>query len=91
MTKKARRLWVYATLSKKSKSFGVSEPSVQTANFDGKNRIIVELPGIKDTKEAINLIGKTAQLTFYEETMLPAKRKRRNPIYNLDPNRLNGS
>ena len=46
--------------------FGVGEPSVQTASFEGKQRIIVELPGIKDPKDAIELIGKTAQLLFAE-------------------------
>jgi preprotein translocase subunit SecD len=46
--------------------FGISEPNVQTSSFEGKDRIIVELPGVKDTKEAINLIGQTAQLIFAE-------------------------
>ncbi|MEK7550693.1 MAG: protein translocase subunit SecD [Patescibacteria group bacterium] len=46
--------------------FGISEPSVQTSEFEGKNRIIVELPGIKNTKQAVDLIGKTAQLQFME-------------------------
>lgn len=46
--------------------FGVSEPSVVTSSFEGKERIIVELPGISDTKEAVDLIGKTAQLLFAE-------------------------
>ncbi len=46
--------------------FGVSEPSVQTSEFDGKDRIIVELPGVKDTKQAVDLIGRTAQLVFFE-------------------------
>ena len=46
--------------------FGVSEPVVQTSSFGGKNRIIVELPGVKDTKEAVDIIGKTAQLIFAE-------------------------
>jgi len=46
--------------------FGIGEPSVQTASFEGKQRIIVELPGIKDPKDAIELIGKTAQLSFAE-------------------------
>lgn len=46
--------------------FGVSESNVQTSNFEGKDRIIVELPGINDTKEAVNLIGQTAQLIFAE-------------------------
>lgn len=51
--------------------FGVSEPTVQTSTFDGKNRIIVELPGVKDTKEAVDLIGKTAQLIFSEVIEIP--------------------
>jgi len=46
--------------------FGLSESSVQTSNFEGKDRIIVELPGISDTQTAIDLIGKTAQLIFAE-------------------------
>jgi preprotein translocase subunit SecD len=46
--------------------FGVSEPNVQTSNFGGKDRIIVELPGIKDTKVAIDIIGQTAKLEFRE-------------------------
>ncbi len=45
---------------------GVSEPNVQTASFGGKERIIVELPGVKDTKAAAGLIGRTAQLDFRE-------------------------
>src|SRR3989344_1236186 len=44
--------------------YGVSEPNVQASTFEGKDRIIVELPGVKDTSEAVELIGKTAQLTF---------------------------
>jgi preprotein translocase subunit SecD len=46
--------------------FGVSEPVVQSSSFEGKERIIVELPGINDTKKAADLIGKTAQLVFAE-------------------------
>lgn len=46
--------------------FGVSEPSVRTSSYKDKDRIIVELPGIKETNEAIGLIGQTAQLVFAE-------------------------
>lgn len=46
--------------------FGISESTVQTSNFEGKDRIVVELPGISDTQTAVNLIGKTAQLSFAE-------------------------
>lgn len=55
------------TLERKVNSFGVSEPRVQT-NSDG--RIIVELPGIQDPNEAIEMIGKTPLLEFKEEAPL---------------------
>lgn len=45
-------------------SFGVSEARIQT-NQDG--RIIVELPGVQDTNEAIEKIGQTPLLEFKEE------------------------
>ena len=53
-------------IEKRVNLFGVSEPIVQTSNFEGKERIIVELPGVKDPQEAIKLIGQTAQLVFAE-------------------------
>lgn len=46
--------------------FGVSEPNVQTSSFEGSDRVIVELPGIYETSDAVGLIGKTAQLEFAE-------------------------
>lgn len=46
--------------------FGISEPNVQSSSFEDKDRIIVELPGVKDTEEAVSIIGKTAQLVFAE-------------------------
>jgi len=51
--------------------FGISEPNVQTSVFEGKSRIIVELPGISDTRQAASLIGKTAQLLFEEVKEVP--------------------
>ncbi len=54
------------TIERRVNLFGISEPNVQTSSFEGKERVIVELPGVRDTKEAINLIGATAQLVFGE-------------------------
>ncbi len=51
-------------IEKRVNLYGVSDPLVQTSSFEGKDRIKVELPGIQNTKDAIELIGKTAQLTF---------------------------
>ncbi len=44
--------------------FGVSEPVVQ---IQGSDRLIVELPGVKDVTEAINMIGQTPYLEFNEQ------------------------
>jgi preprotein translocase subunit SecD len=52
--------------------FGVSEPTVQTSQFQSKDRIIVDLPGVSDTQQAVSLIGKTAQLQFAEVKEIPA-------------------
>ena len=41
--------------------FGVREPLIQR---QGKNAIVVQLPGITDRERAIELIGRTAQLEF---------------------------
>jgi preprotein translocase subunit SecD len=48
--------------------FGVSEPVVETAHQSNSYRIIVQLPGITQTDEAIALIGQTASLDFREFT-----------------------
>lgn len=47
---------------------GVSEPVIQASKINNTSTIIVQLPGISDVGEAINLIGKTAQLKFQEES-----------------------
>lgn len=70
--------------------FGVSEPSVQTSKFEGKDRIIVDLPGVTDTKQAVALIGKTAQLQFMEVKELPAV-KGATPSAQLAPTNLSGA
>ena len=44
--------------------FGVSEPVIQTSIRGSDYRLIVELPGIKDTNQAVGLIGQTAKLDF---------------------------
>ncbi len=51
--------------------FGVSEPTVQTARSGGEYRIIVEMPGVTNSAEAIATIGQTARLEFREFTQIP--------------------
>lgn len=51
--------------------FGVSEPVVQTSKANKDYRIIVEIPGITDVNQAVQLVGQTAKLTFWEEAPAP--------------------
>ncbi len=52
---------------------GVGEPVVQTTKVGKDYRVIVELPGIKDTNKAIKMIGETPTLEFKEESKEPAR------------------
>ena len=49
------------TIRNRIDQFGVSEPDIRR---QGENRILIQLPGIKDTQRAKDLIGKTALLEF---------------------------
>lgn len=50
-------------IQKRANPSGTSEISVQR---QGSDRVIVELPGVKDVNDAIDRIGRTANLTFLE-------------------------
>lgn len=60
-------LGVQEIINRRIDLYGVVEPLIQTAKADDAYRIIVELPGVTDTQQAIELIGLTAQLDFREE------------------------
>jgi SecD/SecF fusion protein len=49
-------------LRRRVDALGVAEPTLQRS---GDRRIIVELPGVADPNEALNAIGRTAQLAFH--------------------------
>lgn len=49
------------TIRNRIDKFGVAEPIIQK---QGENEIAIQLPGLKDTERAIQLIGKTAVLEF---------------------------
>lgn len=53
-------------IERRVNSTGVSEPLIQPGHLGRTETMIVELPGIKDVQQAIDLIGKTAQLDFRE-------------------------
>lgn len=46
--------------------YGVSEPVVQSSKVGDSHRVIVELAGVTDVQEALNLLGQTADLVFRE-------------------------
>jgi len=49
------------TIRNRIDQFGVSEPTIIR---QGDNEIVVQLPGVKDPRRAIELVGKTALLEF---------------------------
>ena len=49
------------TLRNRVNELGVAEPLIQK---QGRNRIVVELPGVQDTAEAKRILGKAANLEF---------------------------
>lgn len=49
------------TIRNRIDQFGVSEPTIHR---QGENEIVVQLPGVKDPKRAVDIIGKTALLEF---------------------------
>lgn len=60
---------VVEVLRKRVDALGVSEPTLARS---GDTRIIVELPGVQDPREAAEVIGRTAQLTFHPVLGAPA-------------------
>ena len=78
------------TIERRVNLFGVAEANVQTSKFEGKDRVIVELPGITDPKQAVILIGQTAQLVFSEVQEVPLEGSA-TPSATLVPTDLTGA
>lgn len=68
--------------------FGVNEPVIQTSIVGQDHRILVELPGVTDINQALDLIGQTAQLDFRE---LPPNATESATIFDFIPTGLTGS
>lgn len=49
-------------LHRRVNALGVTEPAITQS---GERRIIVELPGVQDPRQAAAVLGRTAQLTFH--------------------------
>lgn len=59
---------VKSVIERRINLYGVSEPLIQTAKVNNDSRVIVELPGVTNVEEAINLVGATAKMTFWEQS-----------------------
>lgn len=80
---------VIDVINKRVNPTGTSEVLVQTS---GGDRVLVQLPGITNIDEAINLIGKTAELNFYQvnsdDSIIPSEISGKdldNASTNIDP------
>jgi preprotein translocase subunit SecD len=77
------------TIRNRVNELGVSEPLVQR---QGRNRIVVELPGVQDAAGAKKILGKTANLEFRLEAApdAPLTQKERFEFYNEEERQLRG-
>lgn len=57
---------VIKKIERRVNAYGVTEPVIQKL---GNDQILVQLPGVTDVEQAIELIGKTAELDFREIKM----------------------
>jgi len=71
--------------------YGVTEPLIQTLESEGNYRLLVELPGSKNIDEAIDLIGKTAQLDFRQLSDDKKASPEAALIFDYQPTGLTGS
>ena len=72
------------TLRNRVNELGVAEPLVQR---QGRNRIVVELPGVQDTAEAKRILGKTANLEFRLEASPTAASSQKEEFEFRNPER----
>jgi preprotein translocase subunit SecD len=76
------------TLRNRVNELGVSEPLVQR---QGRNRIVVELPGIQDTAEAKRILGKTANMEFRLEANIAASNSEKEEFQFRNRDRAGGA
>lgn len=77
------------TLRNRVNELGVSEPLVQR---QGRNRIVVELPGVQDAAGAKRILGKTANLEFRLEALpeTPVTQKEKFEFYTEQDRQMRG-
>ncbi|KKM09226.1 preprotein translocase subunit SecD [Clostridiales bacterium PH28_bin88] len=72
-------------MRKRVDELGVSEPIIQRI---GEKRLIVDLAGVEDTEQAVEVIGKTAQLEFKKSdgTVILTGNLLKDAVATIDPN-----
>ncbi|MBU0668363.1 peptidylprolyl isomerase, partial [Patescibacteria group bacterium] len=55
-------------INRRVNSLGVAEPNIYTSDIGDEKHLIVELAGIKDLEKAKQIVGKTIQLEFKEQS-----------------------
>jgi protein-export membrane protein SecD len=76
-------------IERRINAFGISEPVVQTSKTGSDYKVIVDLAGVKDVTQAIQMIGETPTLDFREqrdsnEARLSDEQKQAAVKYNQD-------
>lgn len=61
-----------AVIERRVNLFGVTEANIYTQKSGEEHRIVVELPGVTEVAEAVDLVGQTAQLSFKELLETPS-------------------
>ncbi len=79
-----------AIIDNRVNALGVTEPEIRR---EGDNRILIELPGVEDPEEAVNLIGRTALLEFIRVDngeVVVTGRDLKNAVEGIDTSQLTG-
>ena len=79
-----------AIIDNRVNALGVTEPEIRR---EGDNRILIELPGVEDPEEAVNLIGRTALLEFIRVDngeVVVTGRDLKNAVEGIDSSQFTG-
>ena len=82
-----------SVISKRVDLYGVSETNIKTSKAGDEYRLIVELPGVDQSKETLDLIGQTASLVFGSPTfeVSPASPSADPVLIGFEPTNLTGA
>lgn len=80
---------VNSVIERRINLYGVSEPIIQTAKVGSDHRVIVELPGVTNIEEAINLVGATAKMSFWERSVDVTAEEATSSAYPINADLLN--